>query len=473
MMSSSTRPICLLLATLAALLVVCSPTAFAQSSSSSASAAPAACFTCAVTACSAFNNGIAPQLSIGLPSAALAAAECATLNQDIGGFIVTAQNASCAASVASLACDVISLVNQTEVACNTSGIAVGTPLGNQTVFEQRCAAAVPCLGFTFQDEIAGGGACTSFETFLGALVAQPTPSAVPCAPCNISACYGLSTIGITDVTFFTGSLPGINGSACAAQQAVAANLLANGLATVPAAVVQAAVCNPLAALTTVDTQAACAAGEVDNFFDGVLFSASTAVNQTWATFCPPFLAATFDATLVSRLIASGYCVSPAAGLSVYTEQFLLSAAPTGSAPPSLSSSSPSSAPAALSSALSAAASSSSSGGAASAATSAAASSSAATAPAPTPSTGSSASPVVTPTAATAPSSSTATPFAPSSSTTPSESSSSRLVPVLPSSSTASASGGGGGVVLSNAAASGVSPAALVATMALAAAALLV
>jgi len=307
--------VCLLLALLAAVFLVSLPSASAQ----------AGCFSCVVSSCAAFNNGTAPDISIGSLSAAAAAAECTTLNTDIGGFISTAQNATCAANVAQLACEVIATVNQTDTACNTSTIGVGTPFGNQTYFQQRCASAVGCLGYTFQDEVAAGHACSSFPAFLGALIAQPVPSTLACAPCNITSCYGLSSIGVTDVTFWTGSLPGLNGSACAAQQAVAASLLASGNAGVPDSIVQQTVCNSLAAMTLVDSQAACNAGQVDSIFDGVVFSSSSAHNLTWESYCQPVISQVFNATVVSRLIAADYCVSPSAGLTNYAAQYLLPA----------------------------------------------------------------------------------------------------------------------------------------------------
>ena len=341
--------------------------------SNSTASGGAGCYPCVVNACASYNNGIPPSLSIGATSAALAAAECTTLNTDIGGFIATSLNATCAANVAALACAVVTVTNQTDTTCNTSTIGVGTPLGNQTYFEQQCASAVGCLGYTYQDEVLAGGACSSFQAFLGAIVAQPAPSTVACAPCNITSCYGLSTIGVTDVTFWAGSLPGLNGSACAAQQAVAANLLANGNTAVPPAVVQATVCNPLAALTIADSQTACNVGEVDNIFNGVIFTAASANNVTWESYCQPSLSQVFDATIVSRLVAAGYCVSPSAGLTAYAQQYLLSA-PNGTSPSSPSSSSTSSAAATSSS-------SSSSSGAAAAGTPSSSSSSAAASPA--------------------------------------------------------------------------------------------
>jgi len=311
---------CLLLAIVAAFLLVSLPSASAQ----------AGCFSCVVSSCASYFNGTAPSVSIGATSSAIAAAECTTLNTDIGGFIATALNATCAANVAQLACEVIATTNQTEVTCNTSTIGVGTPFGNQTYFQQRCASAVGCLGYTFQDEVIATHACNSFSSFLGAVVAQPVPSSIACAPCNITSCYGISTIGVTDVTFWTGSLPGLNGSACAAQQAVAANLLVSGAAGVPAGVVQSAVCDPLAALTFVDTQAACNAGLVDSIFDGVVFSSSSAHNLTWEAYCQPVISQVFNATVVSRLIAADYCVSPSAGLTNYATQYLLPAPTTPS-----------------------------------------------------------------------------------------------------------------------------------------------
>ena len=316
-MSSASRSVyVLLLALLATLLFASLPSASAQS---------VGCYPCVVNSCAAYFNGSAPNVSIGATSSAGAAAECTTLNTDIAGFIATAQNTTCAASVTALACEVIAAA-ELETACNTSTIGLGTPLGNQTVFEQQCAAVAGCLGYTYQDEVAAAGACASFDAFLTSIIAQPAPSTVPCAPCNITSCYGLSTIGVTDVTFWAGSLPGYtNGSACAAQQAVAANLLANGKTGVDASIVAQTVCDPLAALTLLDSQAACNAGDVDEFFDAAVFSASTAHNLTWEEFCEPSLSEVFDATLVSRLVAVDYCVSPAAGLTAYAELYIVGA----------------------------------------------------------------------------------------------------------------------------------------------------
>ena len=198
MSSSVSHSLCLLLTLLALVLLVSFPSASAQ----------AGCYVCVVSSCASFYSGIAPNISIGAISPVIAAAECTTLNTDIGGFIATAQNATCAANVAALACDVIATVNQTEVACNTSSIGIGTPFGNVTYFQGRCTSAVGCLGYTFQDEVNAASACTSFAAFLAAVVAQPTPSTVACAPCNITSCYGLSTIGVTDVTSGRARFPG-------------------------------------------------------------------------------------------------------------------------------------------------------------------------------------------------------------------------------------------------------------------------
>ena len=281
------------------------------------------CYPCVVSSCAAFFNGSSPNISIGALSPTTAAAECSTLNTDLAGFIGTAQHATCAANVAGLACDIIATVNQTEVACNTSSIGIGTSFGNVTYFQQRCSSAVGCLGYTYQDEVVAASACSSFSAFLGAIVAQPQPSATACTKCNITACYGLSSLpNAADVSFFTGSLPGINGSACAYQQAVAANLLASGLAGAQPAQLHSLVCDPLAALTTYDTEMACNAGLVDSIFDGVIFSAATAYNTTWSSFCQPSLSQVLNATAVSRLVESGYCVSPSAGLTKYAVQYL-------------------------------------------------------------------------------------------------------------------------------------------------------
>ena len=318
----------------AALLVSLLPSASAQ----------AGCYPCVVSSCAGYFNGTSLNVSIGATSPALAAAECSTLNTDIGVFIATAQSPACAGTVAQLACQVIATVNQTEVACNTSTIGVGTPLGNVTYFQQRCASAVSCLGYVFQDEVYAAQACNSFNSFLGAVIAQPTPSSLPCAPCPISACYNLSTIGVTNVTFWAGSLPGINGLACPGQQAVAATLLASGAPGVPPSLVQQAVCNPLAALSQLDTQAACNAGQVDSLFDGILFTA--AGNTTWQAYCQQSISQLFNATIATRLLNAGYCVSPSAGLTSYAVQYLL----PNSAAPSSSSSSPFPSPASSSSA---------------------------------------------------------------------------------------------------------------------------
>ena len=337
-MTSSPLRSAFLLALLAVLFFVSFPSSSAQPG----------CYPCTVSSCASYFNGSAPNVSLGALSPASAAAECSTLNTDIGGFIATALNASCAANVAALSCEIIATVNQTETACNTSTIGLGTQFGNTSYFRQRCGSAVSCLGYTYQDEVVAAGACSSFTAFLGAVVAQPAPSAIPCAPCNITACRGLSSLpGVTDVVFYTGSLPGLNGSACPAQQAVAANLLASGLAGAPAAAVNSVVCDPLAALTTVDTQAACNAGLVDSYFDGVIFSSATRYNATWAELCQPTLSQVLNATAVSRLVASGYCVSPSAGLTNYAVQYLqappvTAASSSGAAPASASSSSSSS-----------------------------------------------------------------------------------------------------------------------------------
>ena len=316
-MPSSSR---LVLALLAAVLLVLLPSTSAQQG----------CYQCSVVACASFFNGTAPDLYIGAAAPAIASAECATLNTDIGGFIATAQNASCAANVAQLACQVIQTVNVTELNCNTSSIGVGTPFGNASYFQQRCASATGCLGYTFQDEVDAARACSSFDAFLGAVIAQPAPSALNCSLCNITSCYGLSSIGVTDVSFYAGSLPGFSGFACPVQQAVANVLLAGGNPGVPASAIQQAVCDPLAALTLVDSQAACAAGEVDALFDGIIFTAASAGNTTWQTDCLRTIPALFNPTLAARLIAAGYCVSPSAGLTSYALQFLLAGSDSSS-----------------------------------------------------------------------------------------------------------------------------------------------
>ena len=323
--STSARSVVLLLALLATALFVSLPSTSAQS--------PAVgCYECVVGSCASYFSGVSPILSIGSTTSLGAAAECSTLNQDIGGFIATAQNATCAANVAQLACEIIATVNATETACNTSSIGVGTPFGNQSYFEQRCASAVGCLGYFYQDEVVAAQACNSFEAFLGAVVAQPEPSTIACAPCNITACYGLSTVA-TDVTFWAGSLPGLNGSSCAAQQATAATFLANGAAGVPVTVVQQAVCDPLAALTLADSQAACNGGAVDGVYNAVVFSAAATANQTWESYCQPSLDAVFNNAFVSQLVAAGYCINPAAGLTNYALQYLVSP-PANSTTPS-------------------------------------------------------------------------------------------------------------------------------------------
>ena len=302
----------LLLVVVAALLVVV-PSVSAQ----------AGCYPCVVSSCAVFFNGSAPNVSIGAAAPALAAAECNTLNTDIGGFVTTAQNASCAVTVAALACQVIGTVNATEVNCNTSTIGIGTPFANTTYFQQRCASTTACLGYLFQDEVYAAGACNSFQSFVATVIATPQPSTVPCAPCNISSCYGLSTIGVTDVTFWAGSLPGLAGSACAAQQATAVSLLSNGAAGVPLSSVQQAVCNPLAALAQADTQAACNAGQVDAIFDGIIFSSSATLNITWQQDCVPLVNQLFTPIVAQRLIQAGYCLSPSGGLTSYALQYLL------------------------------------------------------------------------------------------------------------------------------------------------------
>ena len=306
-----------LLALLASVLLVSLPPASGQPG----------CFPCVVSSCASYFNGSAPNVSIGATASSIAAAECNTLNTDIGLFISTAQGAACQANVAQLACQVIATVNATEVNCNTSSIGVGTPFGNQTYFQQRCSSAVSCLGYTYQDEVNAANACNSFSTFLGTIIAQPTPSTVACAPCNITSCYGLSTIGVTDVTFWAGSLPGLSGFACPAQQAVASALLAGGNAAVPASAVQQAVCNPLAALTLPqagDTQAACNAGLLDQVFDGIIFNGASQMNMTWTQDCLATIPQLFQPALATNLINANYCTSPSLGLTNYANKFLLS-----------------------------------------------------------------------------------------------------------------------------------------------------
>ena len=324
--------------TLAAVLALCLASTCGQS---------ATCQRCAVPACSAFSsNGSPLTFPIGFVTAAQAATASEAVTGRVDLIVGDAPNATCASTALNLTCEALLSIDQSEATCNASSIEVGAALGNATYFEQRCAAAQPCLALEVQDQLAESGACSSLEAFLATLQHQPAPSSVPCASCSITACHGLSTYGsgATDVVFYTGSLPGIAGSACAAQQAVAANLLANSLAGASAADLGAAVCNPLAALSTVDTQAACAAGQLDALFDGVVFAAAAAANQTWAAFCPPFLTSTFNPATASRLVAAGYCASPSAGLSAYTEQFVLAAAPTGSAVPGVAPTASSAAP---------------------------------------------------------------------------------------------------------------------------------
>ena len=414
---------------LAAVLLLCLASALGQSPN---------CHLCAVPACAAFSSdGLPLTFPVGFGTAAEATVVCETVTGRVDLIVGGAPNATCASTALNLTCEALRSIDQSEATCNASSIETGAPFGNATYFEQRCAAAQPCTALEVQDQLLEGKACSSLEAFLSTLQAQPAPSTVPCAPCNITACHSLATYGTgaPDVVFFAGSLPGIAGSGCAAQQAVAANLLANGLAGVSAADVGAAVCDPLAALSTVDSQAACAAGELDGLFDGFVFFEAAAANQTWEENCPPFLTSTFNPTTAGRLIASGYCVSPSAGLSAYTEQFVLSAAQT-----SVSSSSAANAQ-----------SSSSSSSAAAIASSSATSAVARTA------------------SPTAPISATAPPvLAPTSSAT----SSSRHVPVLASTGIAKPLPGGGGIVLTNAAATGVGQAGLVAAAALLAAALL-
>ena len=313
MSSSVSRTLCLLVALLACVLVVLLPSASAQYG----------CYPCAVTACSFFFNGATPNVSFGVNSPAIAAAECATLNTDIGLFIATAQNASCQLSVAQLACEVILAVNETELNCTTASIGIGTPFGNQTYFEERCGAALPCLGYTFEDEVIAASACTSFQVFLAAVIAQPVPSALPCAPCTIPDCYGLAPGFDPNVTFWAGTLPGLSGFACPVQQATATALLANANPQVPVSLVQQAVCSPLAALAAYDSPVACNAGQVDTIFDGIIFASATAQNLTWQTDCYATIPALFQPTLASRLIAAGYCTSPSAGLTNYALQYLI------------------------------------------------------------------------------------------------------------------------------------------------------
>ena len=328
MSSSFSHSICLVLALLAAALLMSLPSTSAQ----------AGCFPCTVSACSTFFNGTAPNVSIGAAAAAIAAAECTTLNTDIGGFIATAQNASCATTVANLACTVIATVNETEVACNTSTIGIGSAFANGSFFQQQCTGAVSCLGYTFQDEVTAAAACGSFQSFLGSIIAQPIPSSVPCTACTITACDGLSTIPNTpSVTFWAGSLPGLAGSACAAQQAVATTLLASGNPGVPNTTIAQTVCNPLAELSLLDTQALCSAGQVDNVFDGIIFASATAMNKTWTADCQQTIPLLFNSTVATALIANNYCLSPSAGLTGYALQYLLNS--SSSSPSSSSSSS--------------------------------------------------------------------------------------------------------------------------------------
>ena len=419
--------------------------------------------------------------------------------------VFTAQNDTCGVTVGTFFCDVIAIANETQVGCDQSTIGLGTPYGNATYFQQQCEPAVPCLGFLEQDTIIEGGACSSIDQFVATITAVVSPSDIPCALCNITACYGLASndTGVTDVTFFTGSLPGYNGvDSCAAQQAVAANLLASGKVGAPLADVQAAVCDPQALLVLYDSEAMCNAGEEEELLTELLFEVSAAQNVTWEEFCSVFIPEVFNPTVAGQLIASGYCINPAVGLTQYALQFVLPATPTGSAPSASSSSSSSSALPSLSSSSAPIASSSSAAvvpSSSSLLTAASPSAASTAAPAVSSSAGgiavtststataspavsSTTAPVATSTSSTAPpaatvtsapgaaSSATTTPPVRSSSaaTTPSASSSTTVAPVLASS---AAAHGGGGTTRTNSAVGdahviGVVVALLLATMAL-------
>ena len=107
------------------------------------------------------------------------------------------------------------------------------------------------------------------------------------------------------MTYWAGSVPGVSGSACSGQQAVAAALLAGGNAAVPLSAVQQAVCNPLAALTLPqagDTQAACNAGALDQVLDGIIFNGASQMNMTWTQQCLATIPFLFQPALATNLI---------------------------------------------------------------------------------------------------------------------------------------------------------------------------